>query len=86
MNREISFFEFIITIYDDVNDKFIKEKGVTSGETLVEAIDNITSYYGREDYIEDLYVHLLVKDCCYIFNEESPTFDFSGVKIKEEKP
>lgn len=86
MKEARSFFEFIVTIYDNTfGDRLIKEKGITNAETLTEAIDNIKSYYGREDCIENLYIQFLERDSCYIFNEESPTFDFSGIKIKEEK-
>lgn len=67
-------YKYTINIYNDINEKEEKYKGVTFARSILSATEKIVKYYG-EDCIIDIYIYPL---------EEGEVYEFKPEEEKED--
>ena len=79
MEKEYWYYEYIIKVWNDIDDKEEVRSGVVPAENAVKALDELQSYYG--DCIEDVMtlkpiLDGKVFDFQFVTNEFNTSFDF----------
>lgn len=65
-------FQYKVKIYNAVDDKNIEVMGICFGEDFVQAMENLSNYYG-EDLLEVVLLVQVGNDNCYELSEEGMT-------------
>ena len=57
------YYKYWVTFISEIDDEIDHAQGVTVGESIADALDNIVSYYG--DHIEDVQIVYTDENCCF---------------------
>ena len=62
-------FQYKVKVYNAIDDENVEAMGICIGEDFVQAMENLSNYYGQ-DLLEVVLLVQVGKDNCYELSEE----------------